>query len=157
MHRQPASQEVSFSTGDIAHSVGVPRSVVADWLARKIISAPQTPGRGRSRRFSFWNVVEAWIARDLNRMGIRAGSIATIIALARTEYNEFNTYLKAKGGQEDCVLLIGFADDGAVEWIRREGPPERSKRPSFDGAVVVLRIDVNAAIDHVESALRQSQ
>ena len=79
----------------------------------------------------------------------------TIIAIARTEYNEFNTYLKAKGGREDCVLLIGFAVDGGVEWIRREGAPERSRRPGFDQTVIVVRIDVNAAIARVESALRR--
>ena len=111
----------SFTTGDIADTLSINRSVVADWLARGIISAPQAPGRGRNRRFSFWNVVEAWIARDLNRMGIRAGSISTILDIARTEFFQFNTALKVRGGQEDCVLLIGFAADGAVDWIRREG------------------------------------
>src|SRR5262247_1806530 len=122
----------SFTTGDIADTVGVNRSVIADWLARGIVSAPQTPGRGHSRRFSFWNVVECWITRDLNRMGIRAGSISTVLEIARAEYFQFNTALKTRGGQEDCVLLIGFAPDGTVDRIRREGPSERSMRLDFD-------------------------
>jgi hypothetical protein len=145
----------TFTTGDIANTVEVNRSVIADWLARGIVSAPQAPGRGHSRRFSFWNVVECWITRDLNRMGIRAGSISVILEIARTEYFQFNTALKARGGQEDCVLMIGFARDGGVEWIRREGPPERSMRSNLHQTVVVLRIDVNAAMSHVEGALKK--
>jgi hypothetical protein len=155
MVRNEPLLEATFTTGDIAGTVEVNRSVIADWLARGIVSAPQAPGRGHSRRFSFWNVVECWITRDLNRMGIRAGSISTILKIARTEYFQFNTALKARGGQEDCVLLIGFAPDGAVDWIRREGLPERSMRRNFDETVIVLRIDVNAAMAHVERALKK--
>jgi hypothetical protein len=147
--------DATFTTGDIAAAVGVSRSVVADWMARKVISAPQTPGRGRRREFGFWNIVEASIAHDLNKIGIRAGSISTILTIAHTELFEFNTALKTRGGQEDCVLLIGFGSEGLVDWIKREGPDERSGRVELSEAVIVLRIDVNAAMGRVTASLRK--
>ena len=124
-------QDRIFTTGDIAEAVGVNRSVVSDWLAREIISAPQAPGRGRNRRFSFWNVAQAWIARDLNRMGIRAGEIRAIFAVADIEFFQLNTALTRAGGPDDCVLLIGFGSDGDVSWMRRDTEDLRTRAPAI--------------------------
>ena len=149
-------QQRIFTTGDIAEAVAVNRSVVSDWLARGIIAAPQAPGRGHSRRFSLWNVVQAWIARDLNRMGIRAGAIKTIFAVTDVEFFRLNTALMRAAAQDDCVLLIGFGSDGDVSWVRRETAALRTHpSPDLGDTVVVLRIDVNAAMRHVAGALHQ--
>ena len=160
MKKSGRLQQRILTTGDIAEAVAVNRSVVSDWLARGIITAPQAPGRGHSRRFSLWNVVQAWIARDLNRMGIRAGAIKTIFAVADVEFFQLNTALLGNGGQDsgqdDCVLLIGFGSDGDVGWVRRESTALWTPAPAdLDDAVVVLRIDVNAAMRHVAAALHQ--
>jgi hypothetical protein len=160
MKKSGRLQQRILTTGDLAEAVAVNRSVISDWLARGIIAAPQAPGRGHSRRFSFWNAVQAWIARDLNRMGIRAGAIKTIFAVADVEFFQLNTALLGNGGQDrgqdDCVLLIGFGSDGDVSWVRRESTALRTQAPAdLDDAVVVLRIDVNAAMRHVADALHQ--
>lgn len=144
--------ERDFTTGEIAEAVGVNRSVVSDWLARGIISAPQAPGRGRSRRFSFWNVVQAWIARDLNRMGIRAGEIKVIFGVAHVEFFQFEASLWSATLQDDCVLLIGFDSDGYVKWMRRE---PRTTPAYFENTVVVLRLDVRSAIHRVVDVLHK--
>jgi hypothetical protein len=131
-----------LSTAEVAEITGVPRTVIADWLARGIISDGGQPGRGHRRKLSPWNAVEALLAAHINRLGVRAGDLKPILTIARME---------ASTSVRNCVLWIGFNEQGEQEWIERL--TDDGFRPAEDEGLVGLTLNVAAAVLQVLKAL----
>lgn len=74
--------EMTFTTAQIAAVVGRDQNIVATWVARKLVTAQRDdqPGRGRSRVFSFFNVMEIACASALMDAGINSPKLAFAIA-----------------------------------------------------------------------------
>ena len=144
-----------YSTSAVATAAGVAKSVIADWIAREIISDQGASGRGHVRTYSLWNVVEAIIAARLNRAGLRSGTIASIMSVLEFEAHVLNTATKRKGGLEDFVLVVRVDPDGQPNSMYRES--DKHRRPDWrdeEGTVLSFRIDVTLAIRQAEDALR---
>ena len=75
----------TYTFADVMRIVGVSRSHLTHWTKLGVVSAPTTQGKGpgHHRQFSFFNLIEAHIAQQLNSVNVSAGVMRMTLAYLR--------------------------------------------------------------------------
>jgi hypothetical protein len=127
------------------------RQEADDWVKRGIISASRAPGSGRHRVYTFWNLVEAMIAKSMSKH-LRAASIELIVTQIRIELAD--QLLDLAGIVSDPPLLIlRFNADGKL-WLR--GPRSNWVALGPENAGVLRVAQHPTAIATIEISLRNA-
>jgi hypothetical protein len=84
----------TYTFADVMRLTGATKSHLTHWLKEGIIDAAVSPGAGPGyhRRFSFFNLVEAAIALEMNRLGAPAYAVKNIVSYVR--------WLEKKGSRD---------------------------------------------------------
>ena len=81
-----------YGQGDLRKYCEIGLGEVAQWCNRGIISAPTCTGRGNHRAVSFWNLLEAKVAKSLSvNLGMPASHLEAVMQEIRDRIAEIGT------------------------------------------------------------------
>jgi hypothetical protein len=76
-----------FGARDVERATNMPRDTVHTWIKRRYVEVP-SEGQGKSRRFTFGDVIELATLAELTRAGLTISAAAVALASVRPLFRE---------------------------------------------------------------------